>query len=75
MVRAIRCHRKNTKTNIINGSEVSGLSVAIQRVLIIRELIRLSTEFRDTRLTSLSKQLLQMNVFNDPVSFLTSSDD
>ena len=29
MVRAIRCHRQNMKTNIINGSEVSGLSMAI----------------------------------------------
>jgi hypothetical protein len=31
MVRAIRCHRQNMKTSIINGSEVSRLSVAIQR--------------------------------------------
>jgi len=30
MVRVIRCHRQNMKTNIINGSEVSRLSVAIQ---------------------------------------------
>ncbi|EHS2457521.1 hypothetical protein Q6Y00_003309 [Salmonella enterica] len=30
MVRVIRCHRRNMKNNIINGSEVSGLSVAIQ---------------------------------------------
>ena len=30
MVRAIRCHRQNMKTSIINGSEVSRLSVAIQ---------------------------------------------
>lgn len=30
MVRVIRCHLLNTKTNIINDSEVSGLSVAIQ---------------------------------------------
>lgn len=30
MVRAIRCRRQNMKTSIINGSEVSGLSVAIQ---------------------------------------------
>ncbi|MCK7093287.1 hypothetical protein L8P41_09305, partial [Enterobacter roggenkampii] len=29
MVRVIRCHRQNMKTNIINGSEVSRLSVAI----------------------------------------------
>ncbi|WP_436799852.1 hypothetical protein, partial [Scandinavium sp. UTDF21-P1B] len=29
MVRAIRCHRQNMKTSIINGSEVSRLSVAI----------------------------------------------
>ncbi|NCH96728.1 integrase, partial [Cronobacter dublinensis] len=27
-----RCHRQNMKTSIINGSEVSRLSVAIQRV-------------------------------------------
>jgi hypothetical protein len=27
---AIRCHRQNMKTSIINGSEVSRLSVAIQ---------------------------------------------
>lgn len=32
MVRAIRCHQLNTKTNIIRGSEVSRLSVAIQAV-------------------------------------------
>ncbi len=30
MVPAIRCHRQNMKTSIINGSEVSKLSVAIQ---------------------------------------------
>jgi hypothetical protein len=30
MVRAIRCHRQNMKTSIINDSEVSQLSVAIQ---------------------------------------------
>ncbi len=30
MVRAIRCPQLNTKTSIINGSEVSRLSVAIQ---------------------------------------------
>ena len=30
MVLAIRCHRQNMKTNIIKGSEVSRLSVAIQ---------------------------------------------
>lgn len=29
MVRVIRCHRRNIKINIINGSEVSRLSVAI----------------------------------------------
>ncbi|WP_420174142.1 hypothetical protein, partial [Morganella morganii] len=29
MVLAIRCHRQNMKTSIINGSEVSKLSVAI----------------------------------------------
>ncbi|WP_220420552.1 hypothetical protein, partial [Enterobacter sp. EC_50] len=29
MVRASRCHRLNMKTYIINGSEVSRLSVAI----------------------------------------------
>ena len=29
MVRVIRCHRRNMKINIINGSEVSRLSVAI----------------------------------------------
>lgn len=28
--RPIRCHQQNTKTSIINGSEVSRLSVAIQ---------------------------------------------
>ena len=32
MVRASRCHRLNMKAYIINGSEVSGLSVAIQSV-------------------------------------------
>ncbi|WP_336821594.1 hypothetical protein, partial [Cedecea sp. VD20] len=30
MVPAIRCHQQNMKTTIINGSEVSRLSVAIQ---------------------------------------------
>jgi len=30
MVRAIRCHRQNTKISIINGSDVSRLSEAIQ---------------------------------------------
>ncbi|WP_220384686.1 hypothetical protein, partial [Klebsiella pneumoniae] len=30
MVPAIRCHRQNMKTSIINGSEVSSLPVAIQ---------------------------------------------
>ena len=30
MDRAIRCHLLNTKNNVINGSEVSRLSVAIQ---------------------------------------------
>ncbi len=34
MVLAIRCHRQNMKTSIINGSEVSRLSVAIQCVII-----------------------------------------
>nr|VXZ92999.1 Uncharacterised protein [Klebsiella pneumoniae] len=33
MVPAIRCHRQNMKTSIINGSEVSRLSVAIQPLL------------------------------------------
>ena len=32
MVRAIRCHQLNTKTSIINDSEVSKLSVAIHDV-------------------------------------------
>ncbi|HHC4133819.1 TPA: hypothetical protein ACN7IU_005357, partial [Klebsiella pneumoniae] len=31
MVLANRCHRQNMKTSIINGSEVSRLSVAIHR--------------------------------------------
>lgn len=30
MVRVIRCHRRNLKINIIDGSEVSRLFVAIQ---------------------------------------------
>ncbi len=30
MLRAIKCHRQNTKANIINGSEESELPVAIQ---------------------------------------------
>lgn len=30
MVRAMRCYRQNMKTSIINGSEVSRFSVAIQ---------------------------------------------
>jgi transposase InsO family protein len=34
MVLAIRCHRQNMKTSIINGSEVSRLSVAIQGFLL-----------------------------------------
>ena len=34
--RAIRCHQLNTKTNIINGSKVSRLSVAIQLMLSTR---------------------------------------
>lgn len=34
MVRAIRCHRQNTKTSIINGPEVSRLSVAIHTPLV-----------------------------------------
>ncbi|ESE90209.1 hypothetical protein APP86_14135 [Salmonella enterica subsp. houtenae] len=34
MVRVIRCHRLNMKINIINGSEASGLSVAIQESLL-----------------------------------------
>ncbi|WP_235319572.1 hypothetical protein, partial [Kosakonia oryzae] len=29
-----RCHRQNMKTSIINGSEVSRLSVAIQGIII-----------------------------------------
>mgnify|MGYP002228312596 CR=1 FL=1 len=33
MVLANRCHRQNMKTSIINGSEVSRLSVAIQERL------------------------------------------
>ncbi|CAM8000871.1 hypothetical protein LENIMA164B_18885 [Lelliottia nimipressuralis] len=33
MVLAIRCHRQNMKTSIINGSEVSRLSVAIQMAI------------------------------------------
>ncbi|MCK7037539.1 hypothetical protein L8Q44_20030, partial [Enterobacter kobei] len=33
MVLAIRCHRQNMKTSIINGSEVSRLSVAIHVVI------------------------------------------
>lgn len=32
MARVIRCHRQNMKTRIINGSEVSKLSVAIQNM-------------------------------------------
>ena len=35
MGRTIRCHRQNMKTSIINGSEVSRLSVAIQRTTAI----------------------------------------
>ncbi|MGT5704430.1 hypothetical protein ACRW3B_25920, partial [Escherichia coli] len=34
MVLANRCHRQNMKTSIINGSEVSKLSVAIQNVMV-----------------------------------------
>ncbi|WP_071820601.1 IS3 family transposase [Citrobacter rodentium] len=30
-----KCHRRNMKINIINGSEVSGLSVAIQEALML----------------------------------------
>ena len=33
MVLAIRCHRQNMNTCIINGSEVSRLPVAIQAIL------------------------------------------
>ncbi|MEH8931720.1 hypothetical protein RAF76_26610, partial [Klebsiella pneumoniae] len=35
MVPAIRCHRQNMKTSIINGSEVSRLSVAIQKLIFV----------------------------------------
>ncbi|WP_436900863.1 hypothetical protein, partial [Escherichia coli] len=34
MVRVIICHQLNTKNNIISGSEVSRLSVAIHTVVI-----------------------------------------
>ncbi|WP_343483008.1 hypothetical protein, partial [Enterobacter cloacae] len=33
MVLANRCHRQNMKTSIINGSEVSRLSVAIHIII------------------------------------------
>lgn len=37
IVRAIRCQRRKMKTNIINGSEMSGSSVVIQdKVLIMK---------------------------------------
>ncbi|MDW1179357.1 transposase, partial [Klebsiella pneumoniae] len=36
MVRVIICHQLNTKNNIISGSEVSRLSVAIQNAFIER---------------------------------------
>ncbi|MFM2860691.1 hypothetical protein AB8Q97_26940, partial [Klebsiella pneumoniae subsp. ozaenae] len=39
MVPAIRCHRQNMKTSIINGSEVSSLPVAIQLNLFTAEFI------------------------------------
>jgi hypothetical protein len=35
MVPAIRCHRQNMKTSIINVSEVSRLSVAIQKLIFV----------------------------------------
>ncbi|KLW83729.1 hypothetical protein SK61_02150, partial [Enterobacter sp. BIDMC100] len=37
MVLANRCHRQNMKTSIINGSEVSRLSVAIHNMPVIAE--------------------------------------
>ncbi|MDU3907957.1 MAG: hypothetical protein E7G85_23960, partial [Citrobacter portucalensis] len=36
MVLANRCHRQNMKTSIINGSEVSRLSVAIHSAITLR---------------------------------------
>ncbi|HBX3306589.1 TPA: hypothetical protein MHW50_25755 [Klebsiella pneumoniae] len=43
MVPAIRCHRQNMKTSIINGSEVSSLPVAIhidELKIVIEDYIR-----------------------------------
>lgn len=39
MVLANRCHRQNMKTSIINGSEVSRLSVAIQKASVSKSII------------------------------------
>ncbi|WP_410743065.1 hypothetical protein, partial [Citrobacter freundii] len=40
MVLANRCHRQNMKTSIINGSEVSRLSVAIHIDALVKTLIK-----------------------------------
>ncbi|MFP2684107.1 hypothetical protein ACLETU_19045, partial [Enterobacter ludwigii] len=63
MVLAIRCHRQNMKTSIINGSEVSRFSVAIQ---ITKKESALHIQVMD--LIHSDKQLTQDNkefIFND----------
>ncbi|SAC41331.1 Uncharacterised protein [Enterobacter asburiae] len=52
MVLANRCHRQNMKTSIINGSEVSRLSVAIHRVSDIETTIAV----QDSNITRLSDE-------------------
>ncbi|MCO4187422.1 hypothetical protein K8D14_22770, partial [Enterobacter kobei] len=42
MVLANRCHRQNMKTSIINGSEVSRLSVAIQNLAAVSRALDVS---------------------------------
>ncbi|MCV8260464.1 hypothetical protein ODR04_06640, partial [Escherichia coli] len=65
MVPAIRCHRQNMKTSIINGSEVSRLSVAIQ-LLVVMPLFsnQIALLLENTLLISRKRILLQMRKGN-----------
>ncbi|MDA6108968.1 hypothetical protein OSJ99_11600, partial [Escherichia coli] len=51
---AIRCHRQNMKTSIINGSEVSRLSVAIHYSQILQPIIIQACEPIKAALTKLT---------------------
>ncbi|CAM8449588.1 hypothetical protein MOMOMM108M1_14070 [Morganella morganii] len=70
MVLAIRCHRQNMKTSIINGSEVSKLSVAIQLVAAAAGLVKPSLVGMKSRVGAVLGYLIIFIIFLVPALIL-----